>query len=72
MYIVANDLKILDLKCLCSSYLEANLTKVNVTIVLKLSQEYKDISLKEEWFKVFFKKADAETLIEKSIALLVS
>lgn len=56
LYIVTKDLdlKILYLKCLCSSYLEANLTEVNVTTVMKLSQ-YKDISLKGECFKFIFK-----------------
>lgn len=68
LYIVASDLKIPDLKCLCSSYLGANLTAVNVTMVLKFSEEYEDISLKRECFK-FIKQADVETLTEKSIIL---
>lgn len=68
LYIVASDLKISDLKCLCSSYLGANLTEVNVTMVLKFSEEYEDTSLKRECFK-FIKNANVETLTEKSIVL---
>lgn len=68
LYIVASDLKICDLKCLCSSYLGANLTETNVFMVLKLSDTYKDVDLKKECLK-FIKKADIETLADKGIIL---
>lgn len=68
LYIVASDLKICDLKCVCSSYLGANLTEINVCIILKLSDKYEDIALKKECFK-FIKISGVETLVGKAIIL---
>lgn len=68
LYVVASDLKISELECLCSSYLGASLTEINAFIVLKLSDTFEDIALKKECLK-FIKRADIETLAEKAIIL---
>lgn len=68
LYIVASDLKICDMKCMCSSYLGANLTEINVCMVLKLSDVYEDIALKKECLK-FIQRADIERLAKKAIIL---